>query len=114
MRFRSLVSAGVVSLGVAAAAAPAIAVPEIASVDVWLRGTGQQGCLAQVDRFMNSLDIRRESGSVDRTGYFADGSFRIICYGDERDSFAVIFAAHESDLSVATSFVQYAAEQIQR
>ncbi len=113
MRFRSLVSAGVVSLGVATAA-PAIAVPEIASVDIWLQGTSQQGCLSRVDRFMNSLDIRREQGQMDRTGYFADGSFRILCYGDERDSFAVVFAAHENSLEVATGFVQYAVQEIQR
>ena len=61
-----------------------------------------------------SFDV--EKGQIDRTGYFGDGSFRILCYpnpyGEPNQSLVVIFAAHDTDFAIANSFVQIAINQI--
>ncbi|NEP15401.1 MAG: hypothetical protein F6J97_00670 [Leptolyngbya sp. SIO4C1] len=89
----------------------AIATPEIASGDRRL-GTDLEGCLLRVDTYIDTLDIQILRGEIDRTGYFNDGAFRILCYPDpyaeDETSLAVIFAAHDSDPEVAATFVQVA------
>lgn len=112
MRLNPILSAGLVSLGMSAVAFPALAVPQIASGDLWLEGIDQRGCLSRADRFISQLDIRSEQGDMDRTGFFNDGSFRILCYEAGASSVAVVFAAHEEDRSVAYDFVQYTLQQM--
>ncbi len=118
--FRFL-SATLISLGFSAF--PALAFPEISSGDGIINadiGT----CLNRTDAFVDTLNVSVERGDIVRTGYFGDGSFRILCYpnpysqsGKQTDqqtnqSMVVIFAAHESDLDVADSFIQIALSKI--
>lgn len=92
-------------------ATPAVAAPEIASGDRLLN-TDASGCLARVDDLITELNIEFARGSMDRTGYFEDGAFRILCYGTGDQSMAVVFASHNDSLDVATSFVRMALDQL--
>ncbi len=93
----------------------ALATPEIASGDGIVNG-GVRTCLSRTDAFVGTLEVTVERGRIDRTGYFGDGSFRILCYpnpyGQAGQSLVVIFAAHEDSFDVANSFVQIAVDQI--
>ena len=93
----------------------AIASPEIASGDGIVNDT-ISACLSRTDAFVDTLDVSVERGQIDRTGYFGDGSFRILCYpnpyGQNSQSLVVIFAAHETDFQVADTFVQIAVAEI--
>ena len=95
--------------------AVAIASPEIASGDGLVNGD-LQACLSRSDDFVRTLEVETERGQIDRTGYFGDGSFRILCYpnpyGEDTQSLVVVFAAHETDFTVADSFVQIAVSEI--
>jgi hypothetical protein len=108
-----LLSAALVSWG--SLAMSAIAAPEIASGD-GIVNAEISDCLARTDIFINTLEVSVESGQIDRTGYFDDGSFRILCYPNPYDqggqSLVVVFAAHETDFDVANTFVQIAISQI--
>ena len=122
--FRSL-SATLLSLGFSAGltALPALAFPEISSGD-GIVNADISTCLDRTDAFVDTLNVSVERGDIVRTGYFGDGSFRILCYpnpysyfGKQTDqqanqSMVVIFAAHESDLDVADTFVQIALSKI--
>ncbi|MGB7314681.1 MAG: hypothetical protein WA939_17265 [Nodosilinea sp.] len=93
----------------------ALATPEIASGD-GIVDANVRTCLSRTDAFVNTLEVNIERGRIDRTGYFGDGSFRILCYpnpyGQADQSLVVIFAAHEDSFDVANSFVQVAVGQI--
>ncbi|MEL7225306.1 MAG: hypothetical protein AAF810_16440 [Cyanobacteria bacterium P01_D01_bin.36] len=97
------------------AAPAALASPEIASGD-GIVNADVDSCIAQTDAFVSTLDVQVEQGQIDRTGYFGDGSFRILCYpnpyGQSSQSLVVVFAAHESDFEIADTFVQIALEEI--
>ena len=92
-----------------------IAFTEIASGD-GIVNANISACLSRTDDFVSTLDVNVERGQIDRTGYFGDGSFRILCYpnpyGESNHSLVVIFAAHENDFDVADTFVQIAVSQI--
>ncbi|NJM99077.1 MAG: hypothetical protein HC800_19770 [Phormidesmis sp. RL_2_1] len=108
MNIAHLLSAACLTWGACAIAASAM--PEIASGD-GLVNAGVEGCLERADTFINSLAVSVERGPMDRTGYFNDGSFRILCYPSPYDlenqgSLVVVFVAHESDFAVADTFVQ--------
>jgi len=96
-------------------ATPVFASPEIASGDGLVNAT-IDGCLSRTDAFVSTLDVQVEQGQIDRTGYFGDGSFRILCYpnpyGQSTQSLVVVFAAHDTDFTVADTFVQIAIEEI--
>lgn len=116
MKASNLLSAAFVALGLSSLGGPpAIAFPEIASGD-GIVNADINTCLARTDDFVTTLDVNIERGQMDRTGYFGDGSFRILCYpnpyGQEGQSLVVIFAAHESDFAVADTFVQIAVAEI--
>ena len=93
----------------------AIATPEIASGD-GIVYANIDACLTRTDDFVSTLDVNVEQGQMDRTGYFGDGSFRILCYpnpyGEDDQSLVVIFAAHETDFALADTFVQVAMSHI--
>ncbi|HEY9890164.1 MAG TPA: hypothetical protein V6D02_17285 [Candidatus Obscuribacterales bacterium] len=92
---------------------PAAARPEIASGDQWLEGVSQAECLSRADDFIAELEIPNDAGDIDRTGYFEDGVFRILCYGGGDDSSMVlVFSAHNESAEVATQFLQFALEAI--
>ncbi|MEL6854783.1 MAG: hypothetical protein AAFO83_06695 [Cyanobacteria bacterium J06607_13] len=97
------------------AAVSAAATPEIASGD-GIVNANINACLSRTDAFVRTLDVSVERGQIDRTGYFGDGSFRILCYpnpyGQDDQSLVVIFAAHENDFEVADTFVQIAVAEI--
>lgn len=115
MTFSRLFSTGILGLALTAVGLPAVATPEIASGDRML-DTNFDGCLTRADTFVSTLDIQISRGEIDRTGYFDDGAFRILCYpspsGVEESSMVVVFAAHDSDFEVATTFVQIALEEM--
>ncbi|MEL6354455.1 MAG: hypothetical protein AAFR58_22300 [Cyanobacteria bacterium J06627_28] len=117
MKASHLLSAAFMALGLSALGGPmaAIAFPEIASGD-GIVNADINTCLARTDDFVTTLDVSIERGQMDRTGYFGDGSFRILCYpnpyGQDSQSLVVIFAAHESDFDVADTFVQIAVAEI--
>ena len=96
-------------------ALPIQASPEIASGD-GVVNANITACLSRTDTFVSTLDVDVEKGQIDRTGYFGDGSFRILCYpnpyGEANQSLVVIFAAHDTNFEVADSFVQIAISQI--
>lgn len=98
-----------------ASARPSKASPEIASGD-GVVNADITACLSRTDTFVSTLDVNVERGQIDRTGYFGDGSFRILCYpnpyGQSGQSLVVIFAAHDSDFNIADSFVQIAIAEI--
>ena len=90
---------------------PALARPEIASGDQVLN-TDVPGCLALADDLIADLGVESDRGTIDRTGYFEDGSFRILCYGAGDASMAIVFATHETSVDVATSFIQMALDEL--
>lgn len=98
-----------------AATTGAVAMPEIASGDGIVHAN-TEACLLRTDDFVETLAVDVERGPIDRTGYFGDGSFRILCYpnpyGASNHSLVVIFAAHENDFNVADTFVQIAVSKI--
>lgn len=107
------ISASFLGLSLAALSLPAEARPEIASGDQWLEGVSQEECLTRADEFIGELDVPSESGDIDRTGYFDDGVFRILCYGGGEDSSMVlVFSAHNESAEVATQFLQFALESM--
>ena len=52
--------------------------------------------------------------AIDRTGYFEDGSFRILCYSAGDASIAIVFASHEASVDVASNFIQMALDDLAR
>lgn len=98
-------------LGLLATAMPALARPEIASGDQLLN-TDAAGCLAAADDFIETLGIDYAEGSIDRTGYFDDGAFRILCYAAGDYSLAVVFATHRESTAVAADFIQMALAEL--
>lgn len=111
--FSRLFSASVLGLSLAALSLPAEARPEIASGDQWLEGVSQEECLTRADDFINELDVPNQTGDIDRTGYFDDGVFRILCYGGgETSSMVLVFSAHNESAEVATQFLQFALEEL--
>lgn len=117
MKVIRLLSAASLALGAGclSGATAAIAFPEIASGD-GIVNASINSCLSRTDDFVSTLDVNVERGQIDRTGYFGDGSFRILCYpnpyGQDDQSLVVIFAAHESNFEVADTFVQIAVAEI--
>jgi len=111
--FPRLFSASVLGLSLAAVSLPAAARPEIASGDQWLEGVSQQECLNRADDFIRELNVPTQAGDIDRTGYFDDGVFRILCYGGgEESSMVLVFSAHTESAEVATQFLQFALEEL--
>jgi hypothetical protein len=107
------VSASVFGLTLAALSLPAAARPEIASGDQWMEGVSQEECLNRADEFARELEVPVDAGDIDRTGYFDDGVFRILCYsGSEEASMVVVFSAHNESVEVATQFMQFALNEI--
>lgn len=94
---------------------PLFASPEIASGDGVINAD-IAACLSRTDTFVSTLGVEVEKGQIDRTGYFGDGSFRILCYpnpyGRSNQSLVIIFAAHDTDFDIANTFVQIAINQI--
>ena len=76
---RHLYAIALVSLGLVSISQPAMARPEIASGDQLLN-TDVDGCLARAEQLITTLGVESDQGSIDRTGYFEDGSFRVLCY----------------------------------
>ena len=106
-------AASILGLSVAAMSLPAEARPEIASGDQWLEGVNQEQCLSRADDFISELNVPTETGDIDRTGYFDDGVFRILCYvGGEDSSMLLVFSAHNDSIEVATQFLQFALEEL--
>ena len=102
------------SLGLLTLTLPAFARPEIASGDQLLT-TDVEGCLARADQLIADLGVESDQGTIDRTGYFEDGSFRVLCYGaGETDSLAVVFASHDQSAEVASSFIQMMLTELSR
>ncbi|MDA0268579.1 MAG: hypothetical protein O3A14_16880 [Cyanobacteria bacterium] len=112
MNITKLASTGLLGLSLSAASLPALAAPQIATGDRWLEGVDQNQCLRRADNFIAELGISSDGGDIDRTGYFDDGTFRILCYGASGDSMVIVFAAHEDDIEVATGFANFALESI--
>lgn len=113
MLSKQLFSVGVLGLGLVAMGSPAVARPEIASGDQWLEGVNQEICLNRADDFISELDVPADVGDIDRTGYFDDGVFRILCYsGGTESSLVLIFTSHNTSAEVATQFMQFALEEI--
>jgi hypothetical protein len=106
-----LLSASALGFTCAALALPAMARPEIASGDQLLN-TDVSGCLTLVDDFIADLGIESDQGVIDRTGYFEDGSFRILCYGAGEASMAIVFASHETSIDIASNFIQMALDEL--
>lgn len=94
-----------IGLGLVLVANAAQARPEIASGDRLLN-TSVEGCLSLADQFIANLDIQSDKGAIDRTGYFEDGAFRIVCYAAGEASLAVVFASHDQSIDIATNFIQ--------
>lgn len=117
MKAVRLLSTALITLGTVCISAtnPVAAFLEIASGDGIVEAN-LNACLSRTDSFVSSLDVNVERGQIDRTGYFGDGSFRILCYpnpyGQEDQSLVVIFAAHESNYDIADTFVQIAVAEI--
>ncbi|PSN10174.1 hypothetical protein C7293_29100 [filamentous cyanobacterium CCT1] len=103
---RHLGALALTSLSLVALTLPAIARPEIASGDQLLE-TDVEGCLTRADRLIETLGVESDQGSIDRTGYFEDGSFRVLCYGaGEANSLAIVFATHDQSAEIASNFIQ--------
>ncbi|HAG79585.1 MAG TPA: hypothetical protein DCL61_00120 [Cyanobacteria bacterium UBA12227] len=84
--------------------------PASAIIEIWSGhkelNTNVDGCVGRAERliqsqFDNLVEVGR--GDFHRTGYFQDGSYRIVCFANGSGSTGVIFVAHE-DLDVATQF----------
>ncbi|MGD1905555.1 MAG: hypothetical protein ACFB0C_06110 [Leptolyngbyaceae cyanobacterium] len=112
MNITKLASTGLLGLSLSAASLPALAAPQISTGDRWLEGVSQNQCLQRADAFIAGLDIPSDGGDIDRTGYFDDGTFRILCYGADSDSMVIVFSAHEDSLDVATGFTSFALDSI--
>ncbi|MGF1570513.1 MAG: hypothetical protein ACFCVD_20965 [Nodosilinea sp.] len=108
---RHLLFASLVGLSALVVTLPAAARPEIASGDQLLT-TDVSGCLSLVDQFIAGLGVESEQGSIDRTGYFEDGSFRVLCYGAGDASLAVVFATHDQSIEIASNFIQMALSEL--
>ncbi|MFE4105068.1 hypothetical protein [Almyronema epifaneia] len=106
------IATGLLSMGFAAVSLPALAQPQIASGDRYLDNIDGAECLARADAFVDSLEIESSGGEIDRTGYFNDGVFRILCYDYGSYSMVVVFAAHDESAEVATDFMRYALDSI--
>lgn len=107
------VSASLLGFSLVTLSTPAQARPEIASGDQWLEGVSQTECLSRADDFIGELNVPADSGNVDRTGYFDDGVFRILCYaGGEESSMVLVFSAHNESAEVATQFLQLALQEM--
>ncbi|HEY9738396.1 MAG TPA: hypothetical protein V6D06_19015 [Trichocoleus sp.] len=113
MKAHHFLSVGLLGLCLSALGLPAEARPEIASGDRLL-DTDFEGCLSRADSFIADLGVESDGGEIDRTGYFEDGTFRILCYGTGVDSMAIVFASHEDSIQVANSFVQLALDELSR
>ena len=115
MKLFRFLSMGLMTAATMAAALPAIAAPKIASGEITL-DTNMNGCLAEVDEFVSMLDVESSSFDIGRTGYFNDGTFRVLCYPNPYENndttLAVIFVAHDTDVEVASGFVDVALEQL--
>lgn len=115
MTIARLLSMGLMTAATLTATLPAVAAPEIASGERLL-STDISGCLSEVDTFLEALDIETAEFEIGRTGYFDDGTFRVLCYPnpyeDNDTSLAVIFAAHETDSEVVNTFIEIALERI--
>ncbi|MGF1520857.1 MAG: hypothetical protein ACFBSF_00875 [Leptolyngbyaceae cyanobacterium] len=110
---KQLISVGLCTLGFATVSLPAAARPEIASGDQWLEGVSQNTCLTRADDFISELDVPADIGEIDRTGYFDDGVFRILCYSSgSESSMLLVFTSHNSSADVAAQFMQFALESI--
>lgn len=106
-----LISVSLFGLSFAIVSLPAEARPEIASGDQWLEGVNQEECLSRADAFIRELDVPSDAGDIDRTGYFDDGVFRILCYsGGPETSMVLVFTSHNNSTEVATQFMQYTLE----
>ncbi len=110
---RHLLSLGFVGLSLVSVALPAMARPQIASGDQLLE-TDVAGCLSLADQYIAELGVESDQGSIDRTGYFEDGSFRILCYGAGEASLAIVFATHNDSLDVASNFIQMTLAELAR
>lgn len=111
--FSRLISISMLGLGLAAFNLPAMARPEIASGDQWLEGVSQLACLDLVDEFIEELNVPSDTGNFDRTGYFDDGVFRVLCYsGGSASSLLVVFSSHSESIEDATQFMQFAVQEI--
>ncbi|MGF1460205.1 MAG: hypothetical protein ACFBSG_14410 [Leptolyngbyaceae cyanobacterium] len=111
--FSRLFSASLLGLSLSALALPAAARPQIASGDQWLSGVSQSECLSRADDFIRELDVPNQAGDIDRTGFFDDGVFRILCYGGgEESSMVLVFSAHNESGEVAAQFLQFALEEL--
>jgi len=111
---RHLCAIALASLGLGFLSLPASARPEIASGDQLLT-TDIDGCLARADRLIANLGVQSDQGGIDRTGYFEDGAFRILCYGAGDDSsLAVVFATHEQSADVASGFIEMMLSELSR
>jgi hypothetical protein len=106
MMQRPLCAIALASLGLIFVSLPVQARPELASGDQLL-STDVEGCLTRADRLIDNLGVQSDQGSIDRTGYFEDGVFRILCYGaEDSNSLAIVFASHNQSAEVAARFVQ--------
>jgi hypothetical protein len=111
--FLRLFSASVVGFSFVALALPAFARPEMTSGDLWLEGITQQECLTRTDGFIQSLNVPVEEGERERTGFFDDGVFRILCYAGGNDSsMLLVVSVHNSSAEVATQFMNLALSSI--
>ena len=111
--FPRLISASLLGLSFTTLGLPAMARPEIASGDQWLEGVSQEECLTRADTFISELDVPSDIGPIDRTGYFDDGVFRILCYDSgSESSMVLVFTSHNTSPEVATQFMQFALDAI--
>ena len=115
MKLTRFLSMGLMTAAAITAALPAVAAPKIASGEITL-DTNMNGCLAEVDEFIAMVDVEFTSFEIGRTGFFDDGTFRILCYPNPYENtdttLAVIFVAHDTDVEVAGGFVDVALEQL--
>lgn len=111
MNAKYICGASLLGLGIVLTATPGFARPEIASGDRLLN-TSFDGCMDRAASLVESLGVQSDSGNIDHTGYFEDGTFRILCYGTGEESMAVIFASHDDSIDVATNFVQMALDKM--
>ncbi len=108
---KHLFSIGLAGLTSTTLSLPAAARPEIASGDQLL-ATDVPGCLSLADDLITDLGVESDQGAIDRTGYFEDGSFRILCYGAGEASIAIVFASHQDSVDIASNFIQMALDEM--
>lgn len=107
MDLNRFLSVGLFSVLLASVGLPAAARPQVASGDLLLE-TSLQGCLSRTETFIQGLGVDSDQGEIDRTGYFEDGTFRVLCYGAGTESVVVVFAAHNESVDIASQFVELA------